>query len=151
MTVRVSARLVSEPLDPASLWRDPPPSDGAVLVFTGVVRDHNDGRPVRGLRYDAYREMAVGVLEEIALDAAERFRAGEVWVAHRTGELEVGEVSVCVRVSAPHRDACYGASRHVIEEIKRRLPVWKKERYADGGAEWLEGTDPRSSLAGGPG
>lgn len=118
--------------------------DGAVLLFLGTVRDHADGRPVRGLRYEAYEAMAAEVLDEIAREAADATGVRRLHVVHRTGELDVGEVSVAIAVSSPHRDESYRASRLVIEEIKRRLPIWKREFYTDGEAGWVEGTDPRT-------
>lgn len=116
--------------------------DGAVLLFLGTVRDHADGRGVRGMRYDAYEDMAAGVLAAIAQEAADRLGTDRVAVVHRVGALAVGEVSVAIAVSSPHRADAYDASRHVIEEIKKRLPVWKKEQYADGEASWVEGVVP---------
>jgi molybdopterin synthase catalytic subunit len=116
--------------------------DGAAVLFLGIVRDHADGRSVTGMRYDAYVEMAESVLAEIAWEAAERSGTDRLAVVHRVGDLAVGEVSVAVAVSSPHRAESYEASRHVIEQIKRRLPVWKKEHYAHGPAEWVEGTVP---------
>ncbi len=144
-----------DPIDPAAvLARVGHDADGAAILFLGVVRDHADGRPVDGMRYDAYREMAEGVLGEIAREAAARLGTDRVAVVHRTGELAVGEVSVAIAVSSPHRAEAFDASRYVIEEIKKRLPVWKKEHYADGQAAWVEGEVPpgtaRTRRAGGP-
>lgn len=116
--------------------------DGAAILFLGVVRDHADGRAVSGMRYDAYEEMAATVLAEIATEAAERLGTDRVAVIHRVGELAIGEVSVAIAVSSPHRAESFDASRYVIEEIKKRLPVWKKERYVDGAEEWVEGVVP---------
>jgi len=116
--------------------------DGAVCVFLGVVRDHNEGRSVRGVAYSAYREMAERVLAEIAAEAAERAGSDRVAVVHRTGELAVGEASVAIAVSSPHRAEAFDACRYVIEEIKKRLPVWKQERYVDGDEAWLDGAVP---------
>ncbi len=116
--------------------------DGAVLLFLGVVRDHADGRPVSGMRYESYEEMATPVLREIAEEAAGRIGSDRVAVVHRVGELDIGEVSVAIAVSSPHRAEAYDASRYVIEEIKKRLPVWKKEHYVDGTQEWVAGTVP---------
>ena len=94
-------------------------SDGAVLVFEGRVRDTNEGRPVARLGYEAYVDMATRELDAICREAGDRFAVGAISAAHRVGELELGDVSVVVGVAAPHRDACYAASRWVIEEIKR--------------------------------
>lgn len=112
-------------------------SDGAVLIFQGRVRETNDGRVVTGLGYQAYGEMAEKELRTICEEAAGRFEVGAISAAHRVGELDPGEVSVVIGVAAPHRASCYEASRYVIEEIKARLPVWKRERYADGEAVWV--------------
>jgi molybdopterin synthase catalytic subunit len=136
-------RIVSDPIDPTdALGRVGADEDGAALLFLGVVRDHADGRLVDGMRYDAYVEMAEKVLGEIAGEAAEVLGTDRVVVIHRIGELSVGEVSVAIAVSSPHRAQAYEASRYVIEEIKKRLPVWKKERYTDGGQAWVRGTVP---------
>jgi len=116
--------------------------DGATVLFLGVVRDHADGRPVTGMTYESYEEMAVPVLREIALEAAQRIDSDRVAVVHRVGDLTIGEVSVAIAVSSPHRAEAFDASRYVIEEIKKRLPVWKKEHYADGAREWVDGTVP---------
>jgi len=126
--------------------------DGAAVLFLGIVRDHADGRPVTGMTYESYEEMAEPVLREIALEAAQRIGSDRVAVVHRVGDLRIGEVSVAIAVSSPHRAEAFDASRYVIEEIKKRLPVWKKEHYADGAPEWVRGTVPpaprAASLAG---
>ena len=116
--------------------------DGAVLLFLGVVRDHNDGRPVTGMEYEAYREMAEGVLETIAREVEERWATDRIVILHRIGSLEIGEASVAIAVSTPHRSEAYDASRYVIEEIKERLPVWKREHYTDGERRWVPGRRP---------
>lgn len=141
------ARIVTEPIDPAAvLAAVGDDSDGAALLFFGTVRDHNEGRPVDGLHYEAYREMAESVLREIAEEAAARAGTPRIAVLHRTGELAIGEVSVAIAVSTPHRAEAFEGARHVIEEIKKRLPIWKRERYADGVAEWLPGNAPGESV-----
>ncbi len=147
-----NARITSDPIRPASLLDGAvPPEHGAALLFLGVVRDHNEGRSVSGLRYDAYREMAEEELEAIVGEARDRFGVRDVCAVHRVGTLDVGEVSVAVRVSSAHRAEAYDASRWIMERIKERLPVWKKERYVEGGEEWLEGRDPRDVLDAGGG
>ena len=115
------------------------PEDGAVVLFLGTVRDHAEGRSVRGIRYEAYREMAEGVLAEITAEAARRLRTDRIAVIHRVGDLAVGEISVAIATSSPHRAEAYEASRYVIEEIKKRLPVWKLEQYVEGAPAWVEG------------
>lgn len=140
----IHAAIVTAPIDTAELLsRVGAPEHGAVLLFLGTVRDHNDGRPVEGVGYEAYEEMARTVLTAVAGEAAAKLGAGSIAVEHRVGELVIGDVSVAIAVAAPHRALAYAASRYVIEEIKKRLPVWKQERYADGSAHWLPGTEPR--------
>ena len=112
-----------------------------------MVRDHNDGRSVGGVLYDTYEEMAAQVLSEIVDEAARAAGTDRVAAVHRIGELEVGEVSVAIAVSSPHRAEAYDASRYIIEEIKKRLPVWKKERYSDGAEAWVEGRTPDAAPA----
>lgn len=115
------------------------PSDGAIDLFLGVVRNHNDDRPVSGMHYDAYAEMAERTLSEIVTEAADMHGVGKVAAVHRVGELDVGEASVVIAASAPHRAEAFAATRYVIEEIKKRLPVWKQERYLAGESRWLPG------------
>ncbi len=114
--------------------------DGAQLVFWGLVRDHNDGRSVRAVTYDAHPQLAVRTFREIADEALARWGDDlRVVIIHRTGTLEVGEASVVVGVASAHRDEAYEASRHVIEQLKVRSPIWKQEHYVDGDSEWLRG------------
>lgn len=139
----MTCRITRDPIDAAALLREVVSSaDGAALLFWGVVRDHNDGRAVTGLEYEAYAPMAVGVLEEIAAEARERWPLGGIAVVHRVGKLAIGEASVGIAVASPHRAEAYEASRFVIEEVKRRVPIWKRESYADGAGEWLDGATP---------
>ena len=145
----IFARVASEVIDPAEvLAHVGSDRDGATLLFLGVVRDHADDRPVSGMRYDAYEEMAGEVLSKIAAEAAERLGTDRVAVVHRFGELAIGEVSVAIAVSSPHREEAYEASRYVIEQLKERLPVWKKEHYVDGVSEWVEGNVPPGTASG---
>lgn len=118
--------------------------DGAVLVFLGVVRNRNQGRGVTGLEYEAYQEMGEKVLAQIAGEAGESFGTDRILVRHRVGVLEVGEVSTLIAVATPHREEAYRASRYIIEEIKKRLPVWKKEHYVDGERRWVRGHEPEA-------
>lgn len=137
------AVVTAEPIEPERvLAKVAAPEDGAVLLFLGVVRDHNDGRPVTGIDYEAYEEMARDVLDEIVSEASERWGTDRIAVVHRTGTLEVGEVSVAIAVSTPHREEGYEASRWVIERIKERLPIWKREHYVDGERRWVPGRRP---------
>jgi len=115
---------------------------GAAVVFLGTVRDHNEGRVVRAVHYEAYREMAERVLREIVQEAAQRVPSAQVAAVHRLGELNIGDVSVAIAVATPHRAEALEACRYVIEEVKQRLPVWKQERYASGQSNWLKGVVP---------
>jgi molybdopterin synthase catalytic subunit len=139
----VYVSITREPIEPAEvLARVGGPNDGAAVLFLGIVRDHNEGRPVRGVRYDAYAAMAEAELGAIAREAALQLGGDGVAVVHRIGELAISEVSVAIAVSSAHRAAAFDASRYIIEEIKRRLPIWKEEHYVDGGPRWLEGQRP---------
>lgn len=139
----VRAWITLEPIDPGvMLSLVGAPDDGAVVLFLGVVRDQNAGRSVSSMRYDAYGAMAENVLHAIATEAAARLGTDRLAAVHRVGDLDIGEISVGIAASSPHRAEAFDAARYVIEEIKRRLPVWKKEHYVDGDAEWVEGTAP---------
>jgi molybdopterin synthase catalytic subunit len=109
---------------------------GAVLVFEGVGRDEHEGRPVLHLAYEAWEGPALAELERIAGECAGRWPGSRTAIVHRTGEVAIGEPSVVVATGAPHRDAAYAANRYAIDELKRRVPIWKKEVYADGSA-WI--------------
>jgi molybdopterin synthase catalytic subunit/molybdopterin converting factor small subunit len=109
---------------------------GAIATFEGTVRRQSRGRQVVALEYEAYSGMAEKVMAEIAEGVKERYDLCEVAVAHRVGRCEVGEVSVAIAVSAPHRQDALSACRDVIDELKERVPLWKKELY-EGGEEWI--------------
>ena len=110
---------------------------GAYASFEGWVRDHNDGRNVHGLRYEAYTALAEAEGGRIVDEARARFEILDVRCVHRTGDLGIGELAVWVGVTAAHRDAAFAACRFVIDEVKSRVPIWKHEHYADGDAGWL--------------
>ena len=128
--------LTRAPIDVAALG-SPAAADGAACTFVGVVRDHNAGRRVLRLEYEAFEEMALPLMEEIAAEARRRFAVTEVAIAHRLGPLAIGEASVAVAVFAPHRGAAFEACRYAIDTLKATVPIWKKEYYADGSV-WLE-------------
>jgi molybdopterin synthase catalytic subunit len=137
------AWITRDPIDPAAIMsRVGAAGDGATILFLGTVRDHNEGRPVSGMRYDSYADMAEKVLGQIADEAALRLGTDRIVVVHRVGDLAIGDVSVAIAASAPHRAGAFDAARYVIEEIKRRLPVWKQEHYVGGESQWLEGIVP---------
>jgi molybdopterin synthase catalytic subunit len=121
------------------------PPWGAVATFSGTVRDTFQGRRVLHLEYEAYESMALKVLREIGAGLRARFELGRIAIVHRTGRLGVGETSVAIAVSAPHRRAALDACREAIERVKAELPVWKKE-FFEGGAVWRE-NDARSGVA----
>ena len=142
------AALVERPIDAARLLDEvASPANGAAILFVGTVRESNDGRAVTGIDYSAYAGMAERELVEIAREAAARFGTAHVVVEHRVGTLGLGEASVAIAVAHPRRAQAYEASRWVIEEIKRRVPIWKREHYADGTREWVDPTRTASSPA----
>jgi len=112
-------------------------ANGATILFLGYVREMNDGRAVTGIEYSAYGEMAERELAAIASECAEHFGIAHFVAEHRLGALELGDVSIAIVAAHPHRAEAYEASRYVIEEVKRRLPIWKREGYADGASEWV--------------
>ncbi|MFL5607530.1 MAG: molybdenum cofactor biosynthesis protein MoaE [Gemmatimonadaceae bacterium] len=134
-----AVRLHRDVIDPIALLRSVGrPANGAVLLFLGVVRETNDGRSVTGIEYSAYEAMAEAELASIAHEAAERFGTPDIAIEHRLGDLELEDASVGIAVAHPHRGAAYDASRWIIEELKRRVPIWKRERYVDGTREWVD-------------
>jgi molybdopterin synthase catalytic subunit len=117
---------------------------GACASFEGWVRDHNEGRPVSALTYEAYVALAEAEGEKILFEACARFDIVEAACVHRVGRLELGELAVWAGASAGHRDAAFAACRWIIDEVKSRVPIWKHEHYADGDAGWLH-PEPVSS------
>ena len=105
---------------------------GAVLIFEGITRDHFKGREVLRLEYEAYAPMALKEMETIGVELLKSWPQARVAMAHRIGEVAIGEASVVIAVSAPHRGAAYEASRFAIDALKARVPIWKKEFYSDG-------------------
>jgi molybdopterin synthase catalytic subunit len=142
--------ITSEPIVPAEVLAGfTSGSDGVCLLFLGVVRDQNEGRAVSGLEYEAYEGMAERTLAAIASEASRRFGTDRIRVLHRVGKLRVGEVSTAIAVATTHRAEAYEASRYVIEELKQRLPVWKREHYLEGDSHWIaskEGENPRDAV-----
>ncbi len=110
--------------------------DGAVVTFAGVVRNHSEGRATAYLNYEAYTDMATAVLVQLAGEAHQRWPIGRVAIHHRIGRLNIGETAVLVVVAAPHRDAAFAAAAYLMDRIKEVTPIWKKEHWADGEAEW---------------
>ena len=112
--------------------------DGAVVTFLGLVRNHNLGRSVRYLEYEAYEPLAVKAFERIAAEIAGRWPSARLALHHRIGRLEIGEASVAIATRSPHRGDAYAACRYAIERIKQIAPIWKHE-FFDGGEVWIEG------------
>ena len=132
-------RLVRAPIDVVALVREVTRSgNGAVLLFLGIVRDVNDGRAVTGIEYTAYEAMAARELDQIAREGGERYGSSDVVIVHRLGELALEDSSVGIAVAHAHRDEAYALSRWTIEELKRRVPIWKREHYVDGTREWVD-------------
>ncbi len=128
--------ITTDPLDERVIAaRVADPGAGAVVTFAGVVRNHFEGRAVVAVEYEAYRPMAENELREIAEEAGRRHGATGIAVHHRIGRLTVGEASVVIAVSAPHRAEAFAACREVIDRLKQTVPIWKREVFADG-AEW---------------
>lgn len=110
---------------------------GGYASFEGWVRNHNEGRDVLGLRYEAYAALAEAEGEKVLGEACAKFDILDARCVHRVGDLVIGEMAVWVGVSAAHRDAAFAACRFIIDEVKARVPIWKHERYAEGDAGWL--------------
>jgi molybdopterin synthase catalytic subunit len=131
-------RLGDTPLDVTALSRElASASAGACVSFEGWVRDHNEGKSVQKLAYQSYAPLALAEGARILEEATARFAIERAICVHRTGELAIGDLAVWVGVSAAHRDAAFAACRYVIDEIKRRVPIWKNEFYRDGASGWL--------------
>ena len=130
--------IVERPIDAAMLVAEVASvTNGATLLFVGTVRETNDGRDVSGMDYTAYRGMAERELADIVREASSRFGTTDLVVEHRLGTLGLGEASVAIAVAHPHRGKAYEANRFIIEELKRRVPIWKLEHYIDGSREWV--------------
>jgi len=131
------ADISTEPLDTAHYEAAVrTEASGAVVVFSGVVRDHDDGRTVRALEYVGH-PAAPGVLTQVAGEIAADPDVHAVAVAHRVGTLAVGDTALVAAVSAAHRQAAFTAASRLVEEVKARLPVWKRQQFADGSEEWV--------------
>ena len=122
--------------------------DGAVAVFLGLVRNHNLGRSVRYLEYEAYEPLALRAFDRIAAEVGRRWPDARIAIHHRIGRLAIGDASVAIAAASPHRANAFAASRYAIERIKQIAPIWKRE-YFDGGDVWIEGAtaDPEDERA----
>jgi molybdopterin synthase catalytic subunit len=134
--------LVRAAIDPAALLQHVRAGqDGAIVTFDGFVRNEFHGRATQHLEYEAYEPMALAKMREIGTQIHEQFAIHRVAMVHRLGRLEIGETSVFIAVSAPHRAAAFDACRFAIDTLKRTVPIWKKEYFQDG-AVWAEGEIP---------
>ncbi len=134
------AELTHGPIDVAPLLAAAAqPACGAINLFLGTTRDHHDGRAVLKLAYEAHETMAREALSALERAACERFGLAHCRVVHRLGEVPVTEASVAVVVASGHRAEAFEASRWIMDELKRTVPIWKKEFFADGDARWVEG------------
>ena len=131
-------RLTSEVIRPDELREGlTDPGAGAYAAFEGWIRNRNEGRAVLRLEYESYEPLAVKEGERVLAEAAEKFPILKANCVHRVGMLEIGECAVWVGVSSPHRDEAFEACRYIIDQVKVRLPIWKKEHYVDGNSGWV--------------
>lgn len=139
--------LVREAIDTARLIQHVrAPEDGAIVTFDGFVRNQSHNRPTLYLDYEAYESMALTKMREIGGQLHEKYRIHRMTMVHRLGRLEIGETSVFIAVSAPHRAAAFDACRYAIDTLKRTVPIWKKEYFEDG-AVWADGELPPAPVA----
>jgi molybdopterin synthase catalytic subunit len=139
--------LTDTPIQVEALLREvSAPDRGGVVTFLGLVRDQHQGREVTGLAYSAYSPRAEATCGEIVSETEARWPV-RVALSHRTGTLSIGDVAVAIAVGGGHRGEAFAACRHVIEELKRRVPIWKLESYADGSEAWVESTNPAGRSA----
>jgi molybdopterin synthase catalytic subunit len=145
----MTIELIHEWIDSARLQAEIKAGpDGAVCVFDGIVRDHTRGRRTLHLDYEAYEEMALDQMRQLAAEAMERFQVRDVTIVHRLGRLMVGETSVLIAVASAHRGAAFDACRWLIDTLKKTVPIWKKEQFEDG-AVWADG-EPFPDAPAGP-
>jgi MoaE-MoaD fusion protein len=140
--------LTRDPIDPASIRdRVLTPEDGAVVVFEGVVRNNTKGRPAKFLDYECYEPMALRTMEQIGLEIAGTHAITKIAMVHRLGRMQISEISVLIVVTAPHRKPAFEAALEGINRLKKLVPIWKKEHFADGevwvDGEWDESVLPR--------
>lgn len=134
---------MTRPIDPVALLSEVASvTHGATALFVGTVRDVNDGREVTGMEYAAYERMAERELATILEEARARYHVESLVVEHRIGPLTLGEISVAIVAAHAHRAPAFEAARYAIEEIKRRVPIWKREHYTDGTRAWVSPASP---------
>jgi molybdopterin converting factor subunit 1 len=146
-TERIVLAIVRIPIDSQALARRlQRPEDGAVVVFEGVVRNNTKGRPTAYLDYEAYEPMALAQMKQIGQEILAEFELGRIGIVHRLGRLQIGEASVVIVATAPHRRPAFEAALKAIDRLKREAPIWKKEYFEDG-AIWVDGEWDDSLLA----
>jgi molybdopterin synthase catalytic subunit len=129
--------ILTTPIDTAKVLASvEDPTCGGLVLFEGRVRNHHLGRDVLRLEYEAYQRLAESEGSAIMAEARQRFEIHAAACTHRVGVLEIGDIAVVVAVSSAHRDAAFDACRYIIDELKTRVPIWKRETYADGSVEW---------------
>ncbi len=136
--------LTTTSIDLAAMLLEARPSDGALCLFAGVVRNENEGRPTTSIQYEAYGPMAESEMGRIEAGLAAEFPETKVRMKHRVGRLEVGEISVVVAAVSPHRAEAFAACRAAIDRIKTTVPIWKKEFHPDGSSDWVDPTKSSS-------
>jgi molybdopterin synthase catalytic subunit len=134
--------LTASPIDLPSLLLEARPSDGGLCLFVGVVRDQNEGRPTTAIDYEAYGSMAEAEMGRLCEALASEFPRVRIRMQHRIGRLAVGEASVAILATSPHRSDAFAACRAAIDRLKTTVPIWKKEHHPDGSSDWV---DPRKS------
>jgi molybdopterin synthase catalytic subunit len=136
----IHVTITEAPIDPAPLFAlAAAPENGAVNVFLGVTRDHHDGRPVTGLEYHCYRDMALAELRRVSEAAAAAHGLTKLIVIHRVGVVAIGETSLAIAAGAHHRKQALLGTLDLIDALKRDVPIWKRESFADGSTGWVEG------------
>lgn len=130
--------LTEQPIDSQQLLKAVQTTEaGAVVLFLGTVREFTNHRQTIALDYEGFAPMAIAEMERIEAEAREKWPLAKIITIHRLGHLTLGEISVGVAVSAPHRDAAFAGGQYIIDELKRRVPIWKKENWSDGSEEWV--------------
>lgn len=124
------------------------PTHGAVDLFIGAVRNHHEGNNVQGINYDAHESLAKKIFIDISKEAQQRWENIKIYISHYKGELPVGGISVLIAVGSAHRAESFDACRYIIEELKKRSPIWKQEHYDHGPSEWLPGHSLRGAING---
>ncbi|GJL85394.1 MAG: molybdopterin converting factor [Micavibrio sp.] len=149
MTETIYVSVSANPLDLQAAYDFvTDPEHGAVDVFVGAVRDHHEGQSVSGITYDVHEELAEKIFLKICREAQKKWDGIHIYMSHYKGQLDIGGISVIIAVSSAHRAESFEACRYIIEELKKRAPVWKQEHYEHGPSEWLPGHSLREAVGG---